>query len=70
LQAYFLAKFSLQPASSTTFLELYGCADNVADFVQDSNNWSSPVLPTPAGCPALKSNSEEFNDEGKAWLCV
>jgi hypothetical protein len=64
-----LATFGVQPAN-TTFAELLDCADNIADFVRSLDNWGNPLLPQPPGCPALETDSEEFTDEGKKWICA
>jgi hypothetical protein len=39
-------------------------------FSLDMDNWSDPVLPWPPGCPVLETESDEFTEQGRKWVCI
>ena len=62
--------FYLQPQGDVQFGPFLNCAREVHDWGLLHDNWDSPLLGKPSGCPELDYEEGEFDDEGHKWNCI
>jgi hypothetical protein len=68
IQASVIGVFIIQP-EDTSFETFLDCADNIHSFVLERENWGSPFLPQPPGCPELVYDGEWLIKGDAGWQC-
>ena len=50
--------------------EIESCAQEIATYVADHNNWYRPILPGDGDCPEMEFVPERFDLLGTFWNCL
>ena len=54
---------------SHTYQEVSACAQEVATYIGDHDNWQKPILPEENGCSAMNFEPERFDFQFYSWIC-
>ena len=52
--------------------EVYACAEEINEYLQDFTNWVAPIFPIVPGCPQPEFDPAYFVDGGAGddWTCA
>ena len=62
-------KYQLKIESYHYPKDIEECAEEIASYVGDHDNWVKPILQGDAECPDMEFHPEKFDHKGNVWQC-
>ena len=68
-KAYLEVMITVLPRNQS-FESFYDCSAKIHSFILERDNWGSPFIEAPPGCPQLDTDGDFLTDGGSEWRCL